>query len=107
LAARLPGILRAIVGAMQNDAERMGGLALHVAKLDRRPCLKSSMDTSPKWEGSQASLGTENAYLFCEPRRDGATSLSRFWRTSWRTLSITKVLRWVERTASVAVSAGS
>lgn len=44
-----PG-LRVLVGSMHSvaDAERVGGLALHAAKLARRACLKRSMDTSPK-----------------------------------------------------------
>jgi phosphate transport system protein len=59
LQAPVAGDLRLVVGSMQNvaDAERMGGLALHVAKIARRRhperALPEETATSPRWARSR------------------------------------------------------
>ena len=60
LQAPVAGDLRLVVGSMQNvaDAERMGGLALHVAKIARADipstrCPKRCTGTSPRWARSR------------------------------------------------------
>ena len=62
LQAPVAGDLRAIVSSIQivADVDRMGALALHVAKIARRRhpsmrCPRRSTATSPKWAGSQSN----------------------------------------------------
>ena len=92
LQAPVAGDLRLVVGSMQNvaDAERMGGLALHVAKIARRRHPKRCVGTSPRWARSRWTSATVPGRLCSRvtPRRRlGSAGTTTPWTTCTSTCS--------------------
>src|SRR5690349_21000317 len=89
LAGPVAGDLRVVLGSLQNvaDAERMGGLALHVAEIARRrhparTLPEESMTTSPKWSESQL-ISVTAPKMWSSPAIRGKPHRSAATTTPW------------------------